>query len=376
MRRFFTLVSILALAAAAPAAAYQESGPVVHVADGDTFDVDLGTTERIRLLGVNANEIGECHAATATARLTQLIDGKTVTLEADDPNVQLRGRLARWVSTGSTDVGEILLREGLALLFPHPTETARLDDYRAAAAVGRASGQGLWNSDACGIGPSQNADISVNLRWDAEGNDQTNINGEWIDIVNRSNSALSLNGWQVRDSALSFYEFPPAASVPSNGYLRVHIGEGSDTPTKLYWGLSDPLFDNSVGDGAFLLDPDGDIRASFEYPCAGSCTDPRGVDLSMEVNYDAPGDDQVNPNGEWVKIKNTGGAAIDLFGLAVVTYPYAYHFELGDSLGAEQVLTIYVGQGSDSTLTRYWGKSSGILDNGGDRIGVERSDGV
>lgn len=52
---------------------------VSHVIDGDTFTLQDG--RRIRLLGVNAPEKGLCMADRATARLTNLVEGKHVRLK-------------------------------------------------------------------------------------------------------------------------------------------------------------------------------------------------------------------------------------------------------------------------------------------------------
>jgi micrococcal nuclease len=52
----------------------------------------------------------------------------------------------------------------------------------------------------------------------------------------------------------------------------VHPGRGRNTATDLYWGLDIPIFENAtgaptyMGDGGYLFDPQGDLRAWQQYP--------------------------------------------------------------------------------------------------------------
>jgi endonuclease YncB( thermonuclease family) len=52
---------------------------VIFVADGDTFSLADG--RRVRLLGVDAPELGRCMSSEATARLQELVGGKQVRLK-------------------------------------------------------------------------------------------------------------------------------------------------------------------------------------------------------------------------------------------------------------------------------------------------------
>ncbi|HMS46479.1 thermonuclease family protein [Candidatus Microthrix sp.] len=51
--------------------------------DGDTLSVEVdGTLERVRLIGIDAPEHGECLADVASERLTELLSGGKVRLAA------------------------------------------------------------------------------------------------------------------------------------------------------------------------------------------------------------------------------------------------------------------------------------------------------
>ena len=65
------------------AAAAPPTVPVKKVVDGDTLDVRIGgRTERVRVIGVDTPEVGECYATEATRRLTALIAKRQVRLVA------------------------------------------------------------------------------------------------------------------------------------------------------------------------------------------------------------------------------------------------------------------------------------------------------
>lgn len=353
---------------------------VYHVNDGDTFefelDGDTNQAHRIRILGINANESvdedGNCHANEAKLRLKQLIEGKNVTATVDDIDVTLRGRPARWIDLGDTDIGDLLLREGLALPYAHETETARNDKYLDTAAEAQKSGIGIWDPEACGAGPDQDIDIDMKVSWDAVGNDSDNVNGEWIDIINTGNRSLSLKNWRLRDPATRFYEFSDGASIPAGKMMRIHVGHGTDSSLEKYWGRDAPLFSNDIGQGAYLLDPDNDIRASFSYPCRINCSDSMVGKVYVEVNYDAEGDDRVvNPNGEWVDIINTSDETIELYGYFLDSF---YHFEQRHHINPHGKLRIRVGKGTESEQVLYRGSNRALFSNSGGEMSLRRAD--
>jgi endonuclease YncB( thermonuclease family) len=272
-------------------------GVVVHVADGDTLDVDVlgdgtATPLRVRMTGINAMELtryandprkwsGECHGVAAARRLYALVQGRTVRLTAQDAGSRSGARYRRtvWVSSGGVwhDVSQMLLREGHGLFLPNGVEYATNRAAAAAARAAAARGRGLWDPDACGVGPAQAADLRVRVSWDPPGDDSRNPNGEYVEISNRSSFAVDLSGWWVRDSAARGdkhhgFVFPRGTRVPAGGSIFVHPGGGTNTAAHLYWGLGVPIFENGtgaplyMGDGGYLFDPQGDLRAWQQYP--------------------------------------------------------------------------------------------------------------
>ncbi|MEV6300045.1 lamin tail domain-containing protein [Actinoplanes sp. NPDC051861] len=270
------------------------TGKVSWVADGDTLRVDLagdGTTElkSIRVLGIQAmeqskyspkpaNRRGDCHALAATARVEQLVKagGGTVRITSISAASRSGDRPLRSVAVKINgrwqDIGLDLVRRGHALWLPFAGEWAWDEAYRAAAQQAAREKRALYDTDTCGVGPAQTAGLTLRVNYDPDGVDQQNLNGEWFQITNPSASAVSLAGWWVRDSGLRRYTFPAGTVVPADGAVYVHVGKGSATATDHYWGLTQPIFTNvdpaahAYGDGGYLFDPQGDLRAWMIYP--------------------------------------------------------------------------------------------------------------
>jgi endonuclease YncB( thermonuclease family) len=84
---------------------------VVRVIDGDTIVLNNG--ERVRLIGIDAPEIGEPGADEATQFVRERVEGLTVWLEADGADRDRFGRLRRyvWLQQPSNTLDENQIRQ-------------------------------------------------------------------------------------------------------------------------------------------------------------------------------------------------------------------------------------------------------------------------
>jgi endonuclease YncB( thermonuclease family) len=400
------LILVLPLAAAPAAAARTGSclapgvkalctvwtGKVTFIGDGDTIYVDVKgdrtkKSQHIRLTGFNAMEQsvyssnparrrGECHALEATARLEQLIRGSRgrVRLAALNPasHSRLRPRRAIAVRIGGRwrDVGTIMLGEGHALWLPNRQEWVWNAGYSALAEQAAAQRINLWNPIHCGAGPADASPLRVIVNPY-----ENQPEREWIRVRNLDPvNEVHLGGWWVRDSALRRYVFPDWATLAPGDSLTVSTRKGSDTWTEFFWHQRKSIFDNpggetAVGDGAYLFDPQGDLRAWMTYPCRVDCTDPYTGALAIDAN----------PRGrENVTVRNTSASAVDLDGYWLESPPYRYAFPRDSVLEPGEELRVEV-RGDpveDSRLEKHWGRSSAILNNGGDRVRISSFRGV
>ena len=363
MRLLLALVIAL-LALAAPAGASTgpclPGGPSCHfwfvkaerVGDGDTIFVHIGgRLRKVRLTSIQAMEQtvysthpskrrGECHALAATARLEQLLRAARwrVRLAAQDPRSHAGSRLRRSVAVRRggrwVDTGEILIREGHALWMPGIVETAFNARYDLAQQQARHAGRNLWNTTTCGRGPSQDAPLRVWAQSDPTGVDTQNVNGEWIRVHNPGGAAVSLAGWWVRTPEYPRFRFPAGTTLPAGGTVTVHAGHGSNTRGDFFWGFSIPIFENAgdarhLGGGAYLFDPQGDLRAAMLYPCHVDCADPNAGALAVSAHPRTP---------ESIEVRNVSGRAIDLYGYEVHTDTDA--FDLSGTLAPGDSVTV------------------------------------
>jgi endonuclease YncB( thermonuclease family) len=411
-----TCLIAIAAAALAPAAAsaaktrkclprasspqcYLWTGKVTFIADGDTLYVDIdgdGTRARrhVRITGINAMEQtvyasrasarrGDCHAVEATNRLEQLLRrGKMrVRLKAQDPASRSGRRLRRSISVRNNgrwvDVARTLVAEGHALWLPNHREYAWNREYSILAGRAARAGIGLWDDDYCGFGPSQGHPLQMWVNWDADGNDNFDPNGEWVRIKNPDPvNPMPIGGWWVRDSALRKYTFPEWATVPPGGHVTLYDGVGDTNETEFYWGLKFPAFENvtnderAMGDGAYLFDPEGDLRLAMTYPCREGCTDPNVGSIRLDAR----------PRGrEAVQITNVGGLPLDLEPYRLTSRPYGYTFAPGSVLNPGETMRVRLWESweeDDSRLIRYWPTNGPILNNGGDSVQLRRFDDV
>jgi endonuclease YncB( thermonuclease family) len=312
------------------------SARVTFIADGDTIDarIEGGRERHIRLTGINAMELrryskyparrrGACHAREATALIERYIKRSRfrVRLAAQRASSRSGRRLRRsvWVRSGGRwrDLARIELAAGHALWLPASDEWAHNGEYALLAAAAVAARGNLYDPVFCGAGPDADVPLSIAVNWDADGNDEGSLNGEYADIRNGGGRPVSLAGWHFRDSFLRYHRgtrvpgfvFPAPAAVPAGGSLRLRAGCGESTARELHWCLDGTAFENVtggpklVGDGGYLFDPRGNLRATFLYPCVLGCVDAAAGRVRLDPHPNRP---------ESMTIVNTSGAPVDL----------------------------------------------------------------
>ena len=101
---------------------YEASGYCYYVVDGDTLDVD--GVGRIRLVGVNAPEVGEPGYQEAKDFVKSKCLGKVVGLDIDDAkHYDKYGRILAVVYVGNTNINAELLKKGYAkVMYIPPSE--------------------------------------------------------------------------------------------------------------------------------------------------------------------------------------------------------------------------------------------------------------
>jgi micrococcal nuclease len=243
-----------------------EITPVIAIVDGDTIRVRRagGVVEPVRLIGVNSPEQDECMAEEAADFLAPLLDSP-VGLTSDQSDRDQFDRLLRYVWWGSDSVNELLVRSGLAIARRYAPDLAMADVFDAAQEQAQQRAVGIWAPDACGPEPTARLEI-IEVEYDPAGNDNFDLNGEWVRIENPADVPAALAGWTIKDESASHrYHFPVGFTLLPGEAVTVHTGCGTDFGLDLYWCNRGSAVWNNEGDTAFLLDPSGNIIDAYSY---------------------------------------------------------------------------------------------------------------
>jgi hypothetical protein len=264
------------------------------------------------------------------------------------------------------DVGAILMREGLALWWPSSPEWAPNALYSRELERAIAARRGLFAPTACGIGPSPASPLKLWANWD---DNDRNPADEWVKIQNLDPvNAVSLEGWYVRDAGLQRYTFPRSAVLAPGATITLDVGTERVDAMELSWNrrapiFTDPTYDERArGDGAYLFDPRGNVRAATVFPCRVSCTDPLQGKVSLAV--DPYGRD------ESISLTNVTPAPLDLYGYVLKQRGLSYHFPPAATIpaGATMRIATVADPDDDTALAKGWGAAGPILRDAGGSV--------
>jgi hypothetical protein len=153
--------------------------------------------------------------------------------------------------------------------------------------------------------------------------------------------------------------------------ITVHVGHGQNVGDAFYWGLPGTIFENSVnggnvGDGAYLFDPQGDLRYDQVYPCLVACTDPLQGAVQITAHAIGP---------EYALVRNISSRPIDLYGYELRT-PGGYAFGSDSVLQPGEQIEIDVkgNPSRDTHRVRHMGIDGAYLPDSGGALKVTTFD--
>lgn len=117
---------------------------VTKVIDGDTIEIESG--ERVRYIGIDTPERGDCYSNEATNKNSNLVFGKMVRLEKDVSEADRYGRLLRYIWIGNELINETLVRDGFAQSSTYPPDVKYQGRFVAAQRVAVNGNLGLWGA--------------------------------------------------------------------------------------------------------------------------------------------------------------------------------------------------------------------------------------
>jgi len=228
---------------------------VKKVIDGDTAELDNGIV--VRYIGINAPEQGQSLYNESKQRNKELVEGKKVKLEFDNLLYDQYGRLLSYVFVDDIFVNYQLLKEGFAVLDKIYPNTKYIDKLIEAENYAKENKTGIWKESNIKL-------KIININYDAEGNDNENLNDEWVEIKNVEIIPVNMKDFTLKDKANHIFTFPEFI-LNSNATVKIYSGCGENNFTSLYWCSFGTIWNNDT-DTAYLCDSNGNLIDTYNYP--------------------------------------------------------------------------------------------------------------
>lgn len=130
------------------------------------------------------------------------------------------------------------------------TYSARIDRYSNFIEIA----QEMVNSFAFIV---EKPEITIcQVQLDPPGEDNANLNEEWVKICNEGEKDIDMTGWTLLNDVGAYYQFPDGFVLKAGASVIVHTGSGQNTETDLYWGNPVEVW-NNAGDTVTLQDDKG-----------------------------------------------------------------------------------------------------------------------
>ena len=104
----------------------------------------------------------------------------------------------------------------------------------------------------------------MNINYDAEGDDNKNLNGKWVEIKNAGSTSVNLKGFILEDEAQHKFIFLDFM-LDTGKTAKVYSGSGTQDSRSLYWGSNLAIWNND-GDTAYLYDGSNKLVDTYKYP--------------------------------------------------------------------------------------------------------------
>lgn len=236
---------------------------VSYVIDGDT--IQLSTGEDVRLIGINAPEVGEKCYEEAREFLEDFILEKEVTLESDVADKDQYERLLRYVFIDGHNVNYGMVYLGLAHKYEYGSNTKYSSWFEEAENEAKENNGCLWEKSEENY---VNCFVITNFHFNAVGDDNYNLNNEYVTLENKCDYQIDMTNWTIKDETSSHLYYFPQFIIDKKESFTLYTGIGTNTNSKLYWGRQEGNYAaiwNNNGDTLFLRDKQGNLVLSESY---------------------------------------------------------------------------------------------------------------
>jgi micrococcal nuclease len=220
-----------------------------------------GEILEVRMIGINANERGECHSEEAAGYLVEELTDASVGIEIVARDQFDRVLANVWLEDELVNL--TLVASGLVIAQTPTPENPNGPALIAAEEDAYESGLGLWSPHACGsAGPVPDIGFDLGTFFiDPPGPDGDSLDDEYVVVVNNGEETVDMTGWILRDeSSRNRKAFADGTTLAPGEQIEVSSGCAG----RLSWCAGSPIWNND-GDMALLLDAYGTVVARARY---------------------------------------------------------------------------------------------------------------
>jgi hypothetical protein len=105
--------------------------------------------------------------------------------------------------------------------------------------------------------------ILLKFNYNAEGNDDENLNDEYVIFQNIGETPLDMTGWTIKDEGSNIFAFPEYVLL-SKEAVTIHTGSGPNTKNELFWNKKGAVWNNKA-DAIYLRDEEEKLVIYSEY---------------------------------------------------------------------------------------------------------------
>jgi len=236
----------------------QDAYYVSRVIDGDTLELEGG--ERVRLLGIDTPEKGQYLYQEAKDWLSLRVMNREVTLERGREDRDKYGRLLRYVRLDPHTLANLeLVKLGYASTYMLQEGDPYCSDLLRAEGEAREKGLGIWQHTTKNV-----FCIGIHyMHYNARGDDNDNLNDEYIELRNKCEHPVELTRHIIRDHANNTFMFSQF-TLDAKSVVAVHTGQGENNQTDMYWQARRAIW-NNAGDTFRMWNPDGELLLEYTY---------------------------------------------------------------------------------------------------------------
>jgi len=166
-----------------------------------------------------------------------------------------------------TDFTAELVKQGYARAYVEG-EFKKEDYYVKLEEEAKREGRGLWSILTITTTPTPDSTSTASVEityvhYDAYGNDNYNLNDEYIVIKNVGDTSVNLESWILKDEAGHTFVLPSIILDPGET-VTIYSGSGVNADNELYWGSSRAIWNND-GNTAFLYDANGNLIDTYSW---------------------------------------------------------------------------------------------------------------